>query len=79
MNAKLSALKNKITGKVGSLLASPKTTYFGIKKATADSDADTIKTAREYKGAPKFEVGKGPTDAFKYQSASDAIKAKLKK
>ncbi len=79
MNAKAKALGKKITGKVGSLLASPKTTYFGIKKANADSDTKVLKQARQTKGAPKFDIGRGPTEAHKLQTMAEVIKKKYGK
>ncbi len=79
MNARLSALKNKIVGKTSDILSAPKRGYFGIKKANADSDTGVLKAAREVKGAPKFLPGKGPTEAFKLKSVADMIKAKRTK
>lgn len=79
MNAKVSALKKKIIGKVSDAISLPKRSYFGIKGAEASVDADILKTARKLKGTPKFEPGKGVTEAGKYQSVADVIKMRRTK
>lgn len=74
---KTKALMNKtgkaITDAVGSALSAPARALYGMKGAKATSDANVMREARKYKGAPNFS-SKGPTDAFKVRTMADAAR-----
>jgi len=70
-----SAIKNVLSAP-GRLVDDAKVAYYNHKDAEANRDYDIIKKASASKGAPQFDQNGNPTDAFKYQTAADAIRQK---
>lgn len=82
-NIKTTALANRIKGikksfanKASGVLSSPARAYYGLKTMRAKSEANVLRQARSYDGAPDFNDKGMPTDAFKVRTVADSVRAK---
>jgi hypothetical protein len=70
-------IKNTIIDKTSDVLSAPTRAYYGAKSAQSGRDADALKLARGYKGAPSFDSSGAPSDALKARTAADEVRSRL--
>lgn len=82
MSRKLSNIFHKAAGtvieKTSDVLSAPARARSKSKIARSTRETKILKQARAGKGAPQFHKGK-PTQAFKLQTAAEAIRSRHKK
>lgn len=75
-----SPIKKAVVNAAATVMSAPVVLSNKRKAAQANADADLIRKARSYDGAPSYEPGVGPTEAGKVRSlAADAKERSMKR